>query len=111
MAYYVRKIARAKWSLLEKDTEDIIENYNADTIANDMRTQGNTLSLWKVESLSEEDIEPVVVINSLLGDTISKIDLMFIPEELLGDFRLSKRTETLWYRIIAIFIMMQLNFL
>lgn len=90
MAYYVRKIARAKWSLLEKDAEDIIENYNADTIANDMRTQGNTLSLWKVQSLADEDIEPVIVINSLLGDTISKIDLMFIPEELLGDFSLKQ---------------------
>lgn len=32
MAYYVRKFARAKWSLLERETEDIIDNYKADTI-------------------------------------------------------------------------------
>ena len=25
MAYYVRKFARAKWSLLERETEDILE--------------------------------------------------------------------------------------
>lgn len=88
MAFYVRKFARAKWSVLEKGSEDIIENYNADTIANDMRTYGNTLSLWRVESLSDQDIEPVLVINSLLGDTISKIDLMFIPEEMMGEYSL-----------------------
>lgn len=88
MAFYVRKFARAKWNVLEKDSENIIENYNADTIANDMRTQGNTLSLWKVESLSEQDIEPVLVINSLLGDTISKIDLLFIPEEMMSEYSL-----------------------
>lgn len=91
MAYYVRKIARAKWRLLEKGAENRIENYYADTIANDMRTQGNTLSLWRVESLSSQDIEPVIVINSLLGDTISKIDLLFIPEEFLNDFTLEQK--------------------
>lgn len=90
MAFYVRKFARAKWNVLEKDSENIIENYNADTIANDMRTQGNTISLWRVESLSDQDIEPVLVINSLLGDTISKIDLLFIPEEMMGEYLLEQ---------------------
>lgn len=90
MAYYVRKFARAKWSLLEKGAEDIIDNYKADTIANDMRTTGNTLSLWKVDSLSDADIEPVIVINSLLGDTISKLDLVFIPEQYVSDYILEQ---------------------
>lgn len=90
MAYYVRKFARAKWSLLEKESEDIIDNYKADTIANDMRTSGNTLSLWKVDSLSDADIEPVIVINSLLGDTIAKLDLMFIPEQLIENYILQQ---------------------
>ena len=52
--------------------------------------QGNTISLWKVKSLSDKDIEPVLVINSLLGDTISKIDLLFIPEEMLGEYLLEQ---------------------
>lgn len=39
MAYYVRKIARAKWALLEHGAENVIENYKADTIANDMKTK------------------------------------------------------------------------
>ena len=74
MAYYVRKIARAKWSVLNDGTEEIIENYRADAIANDMRTTNDTLSFWRVDSLSEADLEPVIVINSLLGDTINKIE-------------------------------------
>ena len=90
MAYYVRKIARAKWHLLEDGTEDIIYNYKADTIANDIRTKDNTLSLWRTEGLSDKEIEPVVVINSLLGDTISPIDLIFIPEEMLEGFTLEQ---------------------
>ena len=90
MAYYVRKFARAKWSLLERETEDIIDNYKAYTIANDMRTMGNTLSLWKVDSLSDADIEPVIVINSLLGDTISKLELMFIPEQFIENYTLEQ---------------------
>ena len=91
MAYYVRKIARAKWALLEHGAENVIENYKADTIANDMKTQGNTLSLWRVESMDKKDIDPVIVINSLLGDTISKIDLIFIPEDMITDFTLKQK--------------------
>ena len=51
---------------------------------------GNTLSLWKVDSLSDADIEPVIVINSLLGDTISKLELMFIPEQFIENYTLEQ---------------------
>ena len=56
-----------------------------------MKTQGNTLSLWRVESMDKKDIDPVIVINSLLGDTISKIDLIFIPEDMIRDFALKQK--------------------
>ena len=78
MAYYVRKIARAKWSLLDPNSKDIIENYRADTIANDLKTTGNTLSFWKSESLDEDVVEPIVLINSLMGDNIKTIDFIII---------------------------------
>ena len=90
MAYYVRKIARSKWCTLEQDAANTLSNYKADTIANDLKTSSNTLSLWKVESLSIEDTEPIIVVNSLLGDTISKIDLLFIPESCLAQFTLEQ---------------------
>ena len=90
MAFYVRKIARAKWSLIDKSNDNIIENYRADAIANDMRTYDDTLSFWKANSLSNEDLEPIIVINSLLGDNIKKIDLLCIPEELIEGFSLQQ---------------------
>lgn len=86
MAYYVRKIARAKWSLLDSSAEKVIDNYRADAIANDMRTTNDTLSFWKAKSFESIDFEPVVIINSLLGDNIKKIDLLCIPEEYLAGF-------------------------
>ena len=88
MAYYVRKIARAKWALLDKTAEKKIENYRADTIANDMRTSGDKLSFWKAESLEPDSFDPVVVINSLMGDNIKPIHLICIPEELLSSYNL-----------------------
>lgn len=88
MAYYVRKIARAKWALLDKTAEEKIENYRADTIANDMRTSGDKLSFWKTESLEPDSFEPVVVINSLMGDNIKTIHLICIPEEMLSSYDL-----------------------
>ena len=90
MAYYVRKIARSKWALLNQQSEDILGNYKADTIANDIRTTNNTISLWKTEDLTEENMEPLIVVNSLLGDTISKMELLIIPEDLLEDFSLQQ---------------------
>lgn len=86
MAYYVRKIARAKWALLDSSAEKVIDNYRADAIANDMRTTNDALSFWKAKSLDSADFEPVVIINSLLGDYIKKIDLLCIPEEYLAGF-------------------------
>lgn len=89
MAYYVRKIARAKWNLLDPASKDIIENYKADTIANDLRTTGNTLSFWKSESLDEDVVEPIVLINSLMGDKIKTIDLLFVPDTMMSSYELS----------------------
>lgn len=90
MAYYVRKIARAKWSVLDDSTEKDIGNYRADAIANDMRTTNDALSFWKAKSFESADFEPVVIINSLLGDSIKKIDLLCIPEEYLIGFEMKQ---------------------
>lgn len=90
MAYYVRRIARAKWTLLDQNSDHKIDNYRADTIANDMRTSGDTLSFWKADSLEAESFAPIIVINSLSGDNIKTIDLLCIPEELLAEFNMEQ---------------------
>ena len=91
MSYYVRKIARAKWSVLNKGDENIIYNYRADTIANDLHVTENNLSLWKVDTLESDDINPIIIINSLLNkkNSINKIDLLCVPEELVSKYSLS----------------------
>lgn len=80
MAYYVRKIARPKWEI-PKGRDKVVENLQADAIANDLRTTGNTLSFWRAESLDPQDMEPVEVVNSLLGDNFATIRLLCVPEE------------------------------
>nr|WP_300837306.1 hypothetical protein [uncultured Acetatifactor sp.] len=68
MAYYVRKISRAKWQekpLSSDDAEAIqeIKSVAADAITNCIKTTGNKLSLWKVEEKRDaiEDIIPLIV--------------------------------------------------
>ena len=90
MAFYVRKIARAKWSLLDPSSPDTIENYRADTIANDLRTTNDTLSFWKSESLDQDALEPIIVINSLLGSNIRTINLLCVPDTLMTEFDLKQ---------------------
>lgn len=80
MAYYVRKIARAKWEIPE-GMDKVVENLRADAIANDLRTTKDTLSFWKAESLEPQDMEPIEVVNSLLGDKFATIKLLCIPED------------------------------
>lgn len=92
MSYYVRKIARAKWSRLNADTEDTVYNYRADTVANDLHIIDNTLSLWKITSFSDQDVKPIIAINSLLSDRISKMDLLFVPEEMVAKYTISQKS-------------------
>ncbi len=80
MAYYVRKIARAKWEI-PKGKDKVVESLRADAIANDLRTTKDTLSFWKAESLEPRDMEPIEVVNSLLGDDFATIKLLCVPED------------------------------
>lgn len=91
MSFYVRKIARAKWNVLNKGDENIIYNYRADTIANDLHVTDNNLSLWKVDTLESDDINPIIIINSLLNakNNINKIDLLCVPEAFVSKYSLS----------------------
>ena len=88
MTYYVRKFARAKWCLLDNTDDDSILNYRADTIANDLKTTNNSLSIWKAASLENDDLEPIVLVNSLMSDKIRKIDLLCIPDSIISSYSL-----------------------
>lgn len=84
MAYYVRKISRGKWQseALNSDPQKAVEevrNVKADTITSDLRTTSNKLSLWKVDSISNDikDVIPLIV-----GfDKPDNCDIVYISED------------------------------
>ena len=84
MAYYVRKIARAKWQKEplnnDKDIAELeIKSVSADAITVCTKTYQGKLSLWKVESANNiiEDIVPLI-----LGfERPDDCDIIYIAEE------------------------------
>lgn len=76
MSYYVRKIARAKWP----DNVSDINTLPADAIS-DLRTMGNTLSFWRIESLGELDKAALALAASSKSDKIETISLIWIDED------------------------------
>lgn len=89
MAFYIRKIATAKWEIAQRDTgEATVLRYHADAVANDLRTSNNCLSIWKSASDKDEDLNPLILVNSLMGDNIKTLHLLCIPEEMLSGFSL-----------------------
>lgn len=75
----VRKVTRAKWSSSELGEGEI----PADAISVDLRTSGNTLSLW--ESPSPGELHEVVLALAAAGDRIDKIDVVFIDRQRIDD--------------------------
>lgn len=72
MSYFVRKISRSKW---EVDGNGAV---NADAITNCMKTTGNTLSFWRVDS--ETEIGGAVLALAAANDNLDKMDVVVIPE-------------------------------
>lgn len=82
MAYYIRKISRAKWPKEEFVTGDL-ECVSADAITNCTKTTQNKLSLWRVDSPSNtvDDIVPLI-----LGfEKLNNCDVIYISEQDLKD--------------------------
>lgn len=84
MAYYIRKIAKSKWTSNLDDKESIL-GYRADAIANDLRTSSDTLSLWKVDSLTSENFRSIIAVNGTLSakEEITRMYLLCIPDNML----------------------------
>lgn len=77
MAFFVRKITRAKWP----ESEVSVEEIPADVISIDLRTQQNRLSFWRIETL--DDLEKAALALAVSSNTksIEKIDVVYISEE------------------------------
>lgn len=86
MAYYIRKIAKSKWTS-DFDDKGFILGYRADAIANDLKTSNDTLSLWRVDSLDSEEYRSIVAANSTLTNgKIARLYLLCIPEDMLINY-------------------------
>jgi hypothetical protein len=80
MSLFIRKINKAQWL-----QTDIVqgEDVSADAITNCMKTKGNTLSAWEVES--KTDIDKAVLAMVAAGDHLETIDVVPMTPEYLTE--------------------------
>lgn len=76
MGYYVRKISRPKWP----DEPCNINALKSDAIA-DIRTQGNDLSVWKIDNLDQLDDAALALAGSSKTEKVETITVVWIDEK------------------------------
>lgn len=85
MAYYVRKISRAKWNfdLLNSHKDSAYQYVRADAITSCLRTTSDKLSVWKVNQKgdsAQENIEEALPL--ILGfEKLDTIDIVYLSEK------------------------------
>lgn len=79
MAFYIRKISPAKWP--QKGEATAICDIRADAITGDIRTTGDTISLWRIDTL--EELNQAVLALASGGDKVVTYNVLTIPEETL----------------------------
>ena len=75
MSVLVRKIDRAKW--LQNDIANG-EEVSADAITNCMKTKANTLSVWKIDSVS--NLNDAILAMASQFDHLDTIDIIVLDE-------------------------------
>lgn len=71
---FSRKISRAKWEKALEVCKDNIDSFPADTLTSDMRTTGNTLSIWCVDNLEDTVLAMMANDNARL----ERIDILYM---------------------------------
>jgi hypothetical protein len=91
LAYFIRMVGASKWlKCQEKNIEDIMEA-SADIVTSDLRTFSDTLSLWRVESLDDEELNKIYLALSLSRHELTRLDVIIIEEQLLNQYGLEYR--------------------
>lgn len=83
MPYLVRMISLAKW-----DGYQLSDDVDADAITSCMRTTKNTLSVWYVNSDSDQELEKVVLALASLRESIDKMEIVLIDCEDINKYDL-----------------------
>lgn len=86
MGYYIRMIGYGKWSSAYEEKNKVPEKVtNADVITSELRTKENTLSLWKIDDVTDlEKINEICLSLALERDSLTRLDIMIIEEEWLN---------------------------
>ena len=80
--FLIRKIARAKWGLKQGLSSEEIP---ADAVTADLRTKENSLSFWKCQSDSKENIEEVALAIVAASNSVERLDLIYIANDKLQE--------------------------
>lgn len=75
--FLARKISRAKWDA-SQELED--GEISADAITGDLRTHGNTLSFWRLQTTANGDIEDMALAIAAGGERIDRLDVIWLTE-------------------------------
>jgi len=87
--YLIRKINKSKWYQINIMEDDDV---SADAITNCLKTTGNTLSVWSIDS--EEDIDEAVLAIASNLDHIETIDVVILNDTTLREYGISIITST-----------------
>lgn len=76
MPFLVRSIIRSKWGQPDvKNTDDA----GADAITRCLKTTGNTLSVWRIESTEDLDVAVLAFVST--NERLDKLDFVLLDEQ------------------------------
>lgn len=84
MSYLVRKINKAKWYQIDIENDN---NVSGDAITNCLKTNKNTLSVWKIET--EDDLDQAILALVANQDHLDTIDIVILEESSLLEYNLN----------------------
>lgn len=80
MPFLARKVSLAKW---QPNSDLAKEEISADAVTSDLRTLGNTLSLWACSSAEKNELEEIALALASSAERLDKIDLAWIDQSQL----------------------------
>lgn len=78
MSFLVRKFQRQKWP---NDPDRCVFDIASDVLTESLKTKGNTLSLWEVDSLDQLDNAILALVGSM--QNLATMDIMIIEKEII----------------------------
>ena len=81
--YYVRKLSRPASLFKLRDLDNNFQNLQADFLGQDLRTSANTLSVWRSESLNQEDINRAINAALLASSQVNTSQFLIIDSDAL----------------------------